>query len=129
MHCFGILQCFLDNQSQLYPEPVAETPEEAEAFLEDCMAVVVDSVREVLRPGLVHRLSAVHILLDVLRRHGVHRHIRALAESGIHGRHILILPGQCHTRIDLMAAGPMCRAFAAITTTWWDCLWEGSVRS
>ncbi|MCI9255528.1 MAG: glyoxalase [Lachnospiraceae bacterium] len=42
-----VLQCFLDNQSQLYPEPVAETPEEAEAFLEDCMAVVVDSVREV----------------------------------------------------------------------------------
>ena len=42
-----VMQCFLDNQSQLYPEPVAETPEEAEAFLEDCMAVVVDSVREV----------------------------------------------------------------------------------
>lgn len=42
-----VLQCFLDNQLQLYPEPVAETPEEAEAFLEDCMAVVVDSVREV----------------------------------------------------------------------------------
>ncbi|MDE6943560.1 MAG: glyoxalase [Lachnospiraceae bacterium] len=42
-----VLQCFLENQSQLYPEPVAETPEEAEAFLEDCMAVVVDSVREV----------------------------------------------------------------------------------
>ena len=42
-----VLQCFLENQSQLYPEPVAETPEEAEEFLEDCMAVVVDSVREV----------------------------------------------------------------------------------
>ena len=42
-----VLQCFLENQSQLYPEPVAETPEEAEAFLEECMAVVVDSVREV----------------------------------------------------------------------------------
>lgn len=42
-----VLQCFLENQSQLYPEPVAETPEEAEAFLEDCMAVVVESVREV----------------------------------------------------------------------------------
>lgn len=42
-----VLQCFLGNQSQLYPEPVAETLEEAEAFLEDCMAVVVDSVREV----------------------------------------------------------------------------------
>ena len=42
-----VLQCFLENQSQLYPEPVAETLEEAETFLEDCMAVVVDSVREV----------------------------------------------------------------------------------
>lgn len=42
-----VLQCFLDNQLQLYPEPVAETLEGAESFLEDCMAVVVDSVREV----------------------------------------------------------------------------------
>ena len=42
-----VLQCFLDNQLQLYPEKVAETPEEAEDFLEECMAVVVDSVREV----------------------------------------------------------------------------------
>ena len=42
-----VLQCFLENQSQLYPDPVAETPEEAEAFLEESMAVVVDSVREV----------------------------------------------------------------------------------
>ena len=42
-----VLQCFLENQLQLYPEPVAETLEEADAFLEDCMAVVVDSVREV----------------------------------------------------------------------------------
>lgn len=38
---------FLENQSRLYPDPVAETPEEAEAFLEESMAVVVDSVREV----------------------------------------------------------------------------------
>lgn len=42
-----VLQCFLENQSQLYPEPVAETLEEAEDFLEECMAVVVDSVEEV----------------------------------------------------------------------------------
>ena len=28
-------------------EPVAETMEEAEAFLEDCMAAVVDSLKEV----------------------------------------------------------------------------------
>ncbi len=42
-----VLQCFLDNQEQLFPEPVAESLEEAEDFLEECMAVVVDSVREV----------------------------------------------------------------------------------
>lgn len=41
------LQYFLDNQLQLFDEKVAETPEEAEAFLEDCMAVVVDSLKEV----------------------------------------------------------------------------------
>lgn len=41
------LAVFLKNQSQLFDEPVAETPEEAEAFLEDCMAVVVDSLDEV----------------------------------------------------------------------------------
>lgn len=41
------LQVFLDRQRQLFDEPVAETLEEAEAFLEDCMAVVVDSIQEV----------------------------------------------------------------------------------
>ncbi len=35
------------TKSQLFDEPVAETLEEAEAFLEDCMAVVVDSIQEV----------------------------------------------------------------------------------
>ena len=38
---------FLKNQGQLFDEPVAENLEEAEAFLEDCMAVVVDSLKEV----------------------------------------------------------------------------------
>lgn len=42
-----VLRCFLDNQQQLYPDPVAETLEEAENFLEECMAVVVNSVKEV----------------------------------------------------------------------------------
>lgn len=42
-----VIQCFLDNQLQLYPEKVAETPEAAENFLEECMAVVVDSLKEV----------------------------------------------------------------------------------
>lgn len=43
----AVLQCFLKNQRQLFPEDVAETMEEADDFLEECMAVVVDSVREV----------------------------------------------------------------------------------
>lgn len=50
MHEFddAVLECFLENQSQLFPEPVAETLEEAESFLEECMAVVVNSVDEVI---------------------------------------------------------------------------------
>lgn len=41
------LKTFLKNQSQLFDDPVAENMEEAEAFLEDCMAVVVDNIKEV----------------------------------------------------------------------------------
>lgn len=41
------IQIFLKNQSQLFDEPVAETMEDAEAFLEDCMAVVLNSLKEV----------------------------------------------------------------------------------
>ncbi len=44
----AVLACFLKKQQQLFPEPVAENPEEAEAFLEECMAVVVGSMQEVL---------------------------------------------------------------------------------
>jgi len=49
MHEFDdeVLKVFLKNQLQLFPEKVAETLEEAESFLEECMAVVVDSPREV----------------------------------------------------------------------------------
>ena len=38
---------FLRNQGQLFDEPVAENYDEAEAFFEDCMAAVVDSIDEV----------------------------------------------------------------------------------
>ena len=41
------LKTFLKNQAQLFDEPVAESIEEAEAFLEDCMAAVVDNIDEV----------------------------------------------------------------------------------
>ena len=42
-----VLEVFLEKQEQLFSEPVAETPEEAEEFLEDCMAVVCKNLREV----------------------------------------------------------------------------------
>ena len=50
MHEFdeAVLKCFLKNQLQLFPEKVAESMEEAEEFLEDCLAVVVNSVDEVI---------------------------------------------------------------------------------
>ena len=41
------IQEFLDQQLQLFPEPVAETLEEAEEFLEDCMAVLCKNEKEV----------------------------------------------------------------------------------
>ena len=43
----AVVNCFLKQQTQLFPEPVAETYEEAENFLQDCMATVVDSKQEV----------------------------------------------------------------------------------
>ena len=50
MHEFddAVLECFLENQLQLFPEDVANDYDEAQDFLEDCMAVVVNSVDEVI---------------------------------------------------------------------------------
>ena len=41
------LETFLQNQEQLFDEPVAETLEEAEEFLEDCMAYVANNYKDV----------------------------------------------------------------------------------
>ncbi len=41
------LKTFLKKQEQLFDEPVAETMAEAEAFLEDCMAAVLENIDEV----------------------------------------------------------------------------------
>lgn len=41
------INTFLENQEKLFPQAVAESYEAAEAFLEDCMAQVVDSIEEV----------------------------------------------------------------------------------
>ncbi len=42
-----VLEFFLENQRRLFAEDVAETPEEAEEFLSDCMAVVCKNLKEV----------------------------------------------------------------------------------
>ena len=42
-----VLEVFLEKQLQLFPEEVAESLEEAEEFLEDCMAVVCKNLKEV----------------------------------------------------------------------------------
>ena len=38
---------FLEHQEQILRKPVAETMEEAEEFLEDCMAVVCKNLKDV----------------------------------------------------------------------------------
>lgn len=43
----AVLDAFLKHQSQLFDEDVATNREEAENFLEECMAVVVNSPKEV----------------------------------------------------------------------------------
>lgn len=43
------VETFLKEQGRLYDEPVAESYEEAEEFLEDCMAVEAGSLKEVRR--------------------------------------------------------------------------------
>ena len=42
-----VLEFFLNNQTQLFDEEVANTLDEADEFLEECMAQVVDSLDEV----------------------------------------------------------------------------------
>ena len=40
-------EVFLREQGKLFDEPVVNNIEEARGFLEDCMAVVLDSIQEV----------------------------------------------------------------------------------
>ncbi len=42
-----VLETFLRDQGKLFSEPVAETEEEAEEFLQDCMACVLDTIDDV----------------------------------------------------------------------------------
>ncbi|MDO4622098.1 MAG: glyoxalase [Eubacteriales bacterium] len=43
----AVIRAFLENQERLFPKPVAENEEDAEAFLEDVCAVVAGSAKEV----------------------------------------------------------------------------------
>lgn len=45
----AVLNCFLEQQGKLFPDPVASSLEEAGYFLEDVLAVVVNSKEEVVR--------------------------------------------------------------------------------
>lgn len=47
MYDKDVLNFFLDNQTRLFDEEVAQTPDEAEEFLEEVMAQVVDNIEEV----------------------------------------------------------------------------------
>ena len=53
------LKTFLKNQSQLFDEPVAESIEEAEAFLEDCMAAVEERLPRMLQKHWTARFMIV----------------------------------------------------------------------
>ena len=43
-----VIECFLENQLQLFPEEVAINLEEAEVFLEDCLAQVFDTKEDAI---------------------------------------------------------------------------------
>ena len=47
MYDEAVVQYFLEHQMQLFKENVAESPEEAEEFLEDCMAVICKDLKDV----------------------------------------------------------------------------------
>ena len=67
MYSKECLETFLKNQSQLFDESVAENMEEAEEFLEDCLAVEVDSLKEVKEYLENARADLEGMSLDELR--------------------------------------------------------------
>lgn len=44
-----VLNTFLENQSKLFDENVAETPDEADAFLDDVCAIVKDDKKSAIK--------------------------------------------------------------------------------
>ena len=65
------INTFLMNQGQLFDEPVAENYDEAEAFLEDCFAVVADNlddVRAYMEEEGMDAVSYTHLTLPTTER-------------------------------------------------------------
>ena len=48
MYDITVLNAFLEKQLELYPEEVAQTPDEAEEFLADICAAVADTPRDLI---------------------------------------------------------------------------------
>ena len=61
-----VLETFIKNQGQLFDEPVAESLEDADEFLDMMMAVVVDSKREVEDYFIVNIICHTNKLLPFL---------------------------------------------------------------
>lgn len=61
------VETFLERQLQLFDEKVAETPQEAREFLEDNMAVVLDSLKEVQDYMEESGMDATELSLDELK--------------------------------------------------------------
>lgn len=59
----------MKEQGRLYDEPVAETVEEAEEFLEDCMAVEVKNIKEVRSIWMKQEQMSVECLMRNWKRH------------------------------------------------------------
>ncbi len=65
-----VLDTFLKKQTQLFSEEVADTPEAAEEFLEDCMAVVcknIKEVREILDFGASKAKKIASAKMEIIR--------------------------------------------------------------
>ena len=64
MYSEEAVEVFLKDQSRLYDEPVAETPEEAQEFLEDCQAVEVENIKrleaKIVEGPYIHHCVGIH---------------------------------------------------------------------
>ncbi len=65
-----------ENQAQLFDEPVAETLEEAEAFLEDCMASIVETLKKSKNSWMKKEWISAECLMKRLKRHQKYLHFQ-----------------------------------------------------